>query len=84
MKHFTQHVAGAKYVVTREQVLPAEAMEHIDTLGNEIMSLENRVYSLEKEVQILSNVVMLGVFIGVYFGYRWYVENILSIPGVST
>lgn len=51
---------------------------------DEICLLEGRIYSLEKEMSLCLNLLTIGVVIAVYFGYKWYVDNVLTtIPGVQ-
>jgi hypothetical protein len=61
---------------------PDLALE-LDRLGNDQLRLENRVYSLEKEMALCVNLLTAAAIIALYFGYRWYVENVLTIPGVA-
>lgn len=49
------------------------------------LRLESRVYSLEKELAFVSNLLVLGCIVAVYFGVKWYQENYgYDLPGVKT
>lgn len=74
MRRFNLRVAGG----TPTRVEPQTNLDWMD----EHLALENRVYTLEKEIQILSNVIALGVMVAAYFAFQWYQKNVNSIPGV--
>jgi len=44
-------------------------------LTQEGYRLEGRIYSLEKEMALVANLVTIGAVIGAYFLYKWYMEN---------
>lgn len=80
MERFRVRVAGnLPNLVMREaeeRAMQAPTLE-------EHLNLSSRVYTLEKEMGFALNVITLGMVIGGYFLYRWYVEHIGSIPGVD-
>lgn len=48
------------------------------------LELEARVYALEKNMQLVTNLLVLGLCVGVYYGLRWYQQNVSNIHGIST
>lgn len=61
----------------------SEIQKALDRVDIEHMRIEGRVYSLEKEVQFLTNILALAAICAGYYLLRWYQENASSIPGVS-
>lgn len=49
----------------------------------EVLTLESRIYSLEKEMQLLTSVIGLVMFVGVFFLIRRQIA-VSEIPGVTT
>lgn len=59
-------------------------LSKVSRLEDEIYRLEGRVYSLEKEAELISNLLLAAILVGGYFLYQWYVVKMHgSIPGVS-
>lgn len=58
--------------------------ETIPANANELWELEGRVYQLEKELAFMSNIILLASLVAMYYGFRWYQENVGKIPGVET
>jgi hypothetical protein len=60
-------------------------LSKVNSLEDDLLRLENRVYSLEKEAELISNLLLAAVLIGGYFLYQWYVVKMNGhIPGVTT
>lgn len=85
MRKFTRiaggPLQGAPAYITRA-VHDVERDEQTPSLSD-YLQLEGRIYTLEKEMQMVSNLLLLGIMVGGYFAYRWYVQNVMSIPGVG-
>lgn len=61
-----------------------EAEKLVDKIGNEQMALEHRVYVIEKELQLVTNILVLGCLIGGYLFLRWYQEHEIPFPTGQT
>lgn len=85
MRTFTR-VAGSPTIRPPAYItdaIDAAERESLQTPSlNEHLQLEGRVYTLEKEMQMVSNILLIGIMVGGYFAYRWYFQYINSIPGV--
>jgi hypothetical protein len=62
---------------------PKETQEERFSSYENQLELEARVYTLEKDMQLVTNFMILGLCVSVYFGLRWYQQNVASIHGVS-
>jgi hypothetical protein len=61
------------------------SLSKVNKVEDELLRLESRVYSLEKEAELISNLLLAAVLIGGYFLYQWYVVKMNGhIPGVTT
>jgi hypothetical protein len=88
MRKFTRIAGGPlqgapAYIARAVHDAEREAREESTPSLTDYLQIEGRVYTLEKEMQMVSNLLLLGIMIGGYFAYRWYVQNVMSIPGVG-
>lgn len=80
----TEPRGPARPLTRSEEIDIQEMTNRVNVLTQEGYRLEGRIYSLEKEMALVANLVTIGAVIGAYFLYKWYMENYAShtIEGV--
>lgn len=53
-------------------------------MNQDILRMESRLYSLEKEMGLVANLVTIAAIVGAYYLYQWYLQRLATIPGVAT
>jgi len=81
MERFRVKVAGNSPALHAIELAEREAMA--GPTIEEHLNLSARVVTLEKEMTQVINLLTIGVMVGAYFLYQWYVQKIGSIPGVD-
>lgn len=65
----------ARPLTRSEEIDLSEMQTRLSGLTQEGYRLESRIYSLEKEMSLVANLVTVVAVVGAYFLYQWYMQN---------
>ena len=70
---------GPARPLTRSEEIDLQEMQtRLLNMTQEGYRLESRIYSLEKEMSLVANLVTAVALVGAYFLYQWYIQNYVN------